>query len=109
MAMLEGVAELTPELLNEATLAWVERDYHRALHSELGTTPLARALEGPTVGRESPGSEALRAAFRMEVSRTQRASRWHRKHPWPALRDPLALPPPRGAPGALCALGLAGR
>lgn len=72
MAMLEGVADLTLDLLNEATLAWAEHDYHRAIHSELGTTPLTRAIEGPTVGRESPGSEALRAAFRMQVSRTQR-------------------------------------
>lgn len=74
MAMLEGVADLTLDWLNEATLAWVERDYHRAVHSELGTTPLARALEDPTVGRESPGSEALRAAFRMQVPRNQRRS-----------------------------------
>lgn len=74
MAMLEGVADLTLDVLNEATLAWAEHDYHRAIHSELGTTPLTRAIEGPTVGRESPGSEALRAAFRMQVSRTQRRS-----------------------------------
>ena len=30
MAMLEGVADLTLELLNEATEAWVEREYNRA-------------------------------------------------------------------------------
>lgn len=72
MAMLEGVEHLSLALLNEATLAWVEHDYHRALHSELGTTPLARYLEGPDVGRESPSSDALRAAFRLEVVRRQR-------------------------------------
>lgn len=74
MAMLEGVQELTVELLNEATQAWVEREYHRTLHSELGCTPLERYLAGPDVGRESPGSEDLRRAFRATVSRTQRRS-----------------------------------
>lgn len=72
--MLEGVQELTLELLNEATQAWVEREYHRTRHSELGCTPLERYLAGPDVGRESPGSEDLRRAFRATVSRTQRRS-----------------------------------
>ncbi len=54
--------------------AWVEQEYHRTIHSELKKTPLERYLEGPNVGRDSPSSEALRRAFRMEVSRTQRRS-----------------------------------
>lgn len=74
MAMLEGEPALTLELLNTATQAWVEQEYHRTVHSELGKTPLQRYLEGPDVGRPSPSSEALRRAFRMEVSRTQRRS-----------------------------------
>jgi putative transposase len=74
MAMLEGEPLLTLDVLNLATQAWVEQEYHRAVHSELGKTPLQRYLEGPDVGRPSPGSEALRRAFRMEVSRTQRRS-----------------------------------
>jgi putative transposase len=74
MAMLEGEPELTLELLNRATQAWVEMEYHREIHSELGKTPLERYLEGPDVGRPSPGSDALRRAFRMEVTRTQRRS-----------------------------------
>ncbi len=40
LAMLDGVAELTLERLNQITQAWVERDYHRAHHSEIDTTPL---------------------------------------------------------------------
>src|SRR5262249_44721307 len=36
--------------------------------------PLERYLEGPDVSRPSPDSEALRRAFRMEVTRTQRRS-----------------------------------
>jgi transposase InsO family protein len=74
IAMLEGEPVLTLELLNRATQAWVEQEYHRTIHDELGKTPLQRYLEGPDVGRESPSSEALRRAFRMEVARTQRRS-----------------------------------
>jgi transposase InsO family protein len=74
LAMLEGVDELSLALLNDATQAWVEGDYHRQLHAELGMTPLARFRQGPDVGRESPASEALRQAFRAEASRTQRRS-----------------------------------
>jgi transposase InsO family protein len=74
MAMLEGKPELTIELLNQATQAWVEQEYHRSVHGELGKTPLQRYLEGPDVGRACPSSEALRRAFRMEVTRTQRLS-----------------------------------
>ena len=72
MAMLEGCTELTLELLNETTQAWIEFEYNCARHSELGCTPLERYRAGPDVGRESPGSEALRRAFRAEVSRAQR-------------------------------------
>jgi transposase InsO family protein len=74
MPMLEGEPVLTLELLNRATQAWIEEEYHRTVHGELGKTPLQRYLEGPDVGRESPSSDALRRAFRMEVTRTQRRS-----------------------------------
>ena len=74
MAMLEGEPELTLALLNDATQAWVEQEYHREKHSEIGETPLERYLRGPSVGRPSPSSEELRRAFRMEISRTQRRS-----------------------------------
>ena len=36
MAMLEGVEPLDLKCLNEATQAWVELEYQRARHSELG-------------------------------------------------------------------------
>jgi len=74
MPMLEGESVLTLELLNRATQAWVEQEYHRTVHGELGKTPLQRYLEGPDVGRDSPSSDALRRAFRMEISRKQRKS-----------------------------------
>jgi transposase InsO family protein len=74
MAMLEGEPELTLSLLNDATQAWVEQEYQRSRHSELGEAPLGRALRGPTLVRPCPGSEELRRAFRMQTSRAQRRS-----------------------------------
>jgi transposase InsO family protein len=74
LAMLEGVEELTLDLLNEATQAWVELEYNRSFHEEIGCSPLERYLKGPEVGRESPGSEELRRAFRKSEWRTQRRS-----------------------------------
>jgi putative transposase len=74
MAMLEGEPELTIDLLNRATQAWAEHEYHRRVHSETGQTPLQRCLSGTSVVRPCPSSDALRRAFRMEVRRKQRLS-----------------------------------
>jgi len=74
MRMLDTEEELTLSFLNEATQAWVEMEYNRRLHSELGKSPLDRFLQGPSSGRESPSSERLRQAFRLEEHRTLRRS-----------------------------------
>jgi transposase InsO family protein len=74
MAMLEGEPKLSLELLNRATQAWIEQEYHRRNHSEIGQPPLERCLSGPSVVRPCPSSDALRRAFRMEVRRKQRKS-----------------------------------
>jgi len=74
MAMLEGETELTLALLNQATIAWIEFEYHRKLHSEIAATPLDRYLQGPDVGRPSPNSAALRHVFCTQVHRKQRKS-----------------------------------
>lgn len=74
LAMLEGQRDLTLALLNEATQAWVEMEYNREVHSELSQAPLARWLDGPTVGRESPTLDALRLAFTAGETRSQRTS-----------------------------------
>ena len=74
LAMLEGVQDLTLELLNEATLAWLELEYNPHFHSEIGTVPISRFLAGPSLARDCPGSEALRRAFRLRTTRTQRKS-----------------------------------
>ena len=67
--MLEGELELALELLNIATQAWVEEEYHRKEHSEIKETPLARYLRGPAVDRESPSSDALRHVLSAPRSR----------------------------------------
>lgn len=74
MAMLEGQKPLTLSLLNHATVAWVEQEYQRRHHSELGTSPLERALTASSVGRRSPSADVLRRRFRMQEQRTQRRS-----------------------------------
>lgn len=74
MAMLEGEVQLGLDLLNQATQAWVEQEYHRSIHSEFDTTPLARYLASPSVSRPAPGSQALREAFRIAVCRRLRRS-----------------------------------
>lgn len=74
MAMIESSEQLTLERLNLLTQVWLEHDYHRNLHSEIGTTPLRRFTEAQSVGREAPDSQALRRAFRKQVVRRQRRS-----------------------------------
>jgi transposase InsO family protein len=74
LPMLEGVEELTLELLNDATLAWLEMEYNRRPHEEIATTPLLRFLNERDVGRPCPSSDGLRDAFRQKVWRTQRRS-----------------------------------
>ena len=74
LAMLDNHKDLTLSFLNEATQAWVEMEYQRAIHSETGQTPLARFLESRDVGRSCPSADDLRLAFTQEISRTQRRS-----------------------------------
>ncbi|TMQ05780.1 MAG: DDE-type integrase/transposase/recombinase [Deltaproteobacteria bacterium] len=74
LAMLENVPNLTLDALNHATQAWVEMEYNRRHHSEIGEAPAERFLRGPSVGRPSPSAEELRLAFRIEETRTQRRS-----------------------------------
>ena len=74
MAMLEGEHALTLDLLNQATQAWAEQEYHRTHHAEIGDTPLTRYLAGPNVARACPRAAELLAAFRIEITRRQRRS-----------------------------------
>ncbi len=74
MPMLENKEDLTLKFLNEATLAWIELEYHRSAHSETGESPMERFLAGPDVARAAPSPEELRTAFTQETARTLRRS-----------------------------------
>jgi putative transposase len=74
MRMLDGVLELTLELLNELTQAWVEREYNRSVHRETSSSPVDRFAQTLHVLRPSPSSESLRDTFRLEAIRRQRQS-----------------------------------
>ena len=74
MAMLEGVEALTLKMLNDAAVAWVEQNYHRRVHRELGATPHERLLDSVDASRPCPGGDELKAAFRITVKRTLRRS-----------------------------------
>jgi transposase InsO family protein len=74
MEMLGKLPELTLDFLNQATQAWVEIEYNRTAHREIGCSPVTRFARAPDVLRPSPSSDALRAAFRMEAKRRVRRS-----------------------------------
>jgi len=74
LAMLEGVEGLTLELLNRATQAWVELEHNARVNQDTGEAPSKRFLDGPSVLRPAPDSEALRLAFTRAAVRTQRKS-----------------------------------
>jgi len=74
MAMISDAEDLTLEHLNLYTQLWVEQDYHQNRHSELGSTPLRRFLDAPSLRRDAPDSNTLRSAFCEHVTRRQRRS-----------------------------------
>jgi hypothetical protein len=74
MEMLAHLPELTLDFLNHVTQAWLEIEYNRSVHREIGCSPATRLARAPDVLRESPSSDALRAAFRMDVKRRVRHS-----------------------------------
>jgi transposase InsO family protein len=76
MPQLEAVAphDKTLALLNEATLAFVEVEHNAETHSETGEAPRELFVAGVDVLRSCPPSAALRQAFTIEISRSQRRS-----------------------------------
>ena len=96
MAMLEAVEPLTLKRLNDATISWLEQDYHRRVHRELGVTPHQRLIESVDASRPCPGTGELRDAFRIVRTRTVRRSdatvsvggvRYQLPAPWRHLRQ----------------------
>ena len=74
MAMLVNQKEITLNQLNDYTQAWVEQDYHRQSHRELGMTPLNAYLNHQNTSRQCPASEVLKRSFCRQEKRKQRRS-----------------------------------
>jgi len=74
LPMLEAEPVLTLALLNQATQAWVELEYHHRVHRELANTPVSVVLSASSVVRPAPDSATLRHLFRTEETRRQRRS-----------------------------------
>ncbi len=74
LPMLEGVADLTLDQLNQVSQPWVELEYNRKVHSEIAQTPLQRFLNDKNVAQPCPSTEKLQLAFTTEVRRIQRRS-----------------------------------
>lgn len=74
MPMLESVQPLTLEFLNRATQAWLEQEYNRSRHDEIGMSPLERMLQGPDVSRPAPSFDELCFHFTVIQKRRQRRS-----------------------------------
>jgi len=74
LELLRGATPLRLDFLNNTTQAWVEQDYHRRPHSEIGCPPMERLLADAEVSRPAPDMDALNLAFTRQVTRTQRKS-----------------------------------
>jgi hypothetical protein len=90
------VPDLSLRQLNEATLAWMEMEYHRKPHAELGNqTRLLCYLDHKDMGRPCPATQDLQLAFTAQLHRSVRrlwagfVSRW-----------PLAMPTSSRSPCA---------
>ena len=80
MKMLDGVADLTLELLNKVTQAWGEIEYNRTVHRETGCTPTSRFTKALTRFAIVPAASRSDTRFgwkRREVSvRAMARFRW---------------------------------
>lgn len=74
VTMLQHIPQLTLKALNEATLAWVEQEYHHTVHSEIKITPLEAMLNGNRVDRPCCDADTLRFLFTSKKQRIQRRS-----------------------------------
>lgn len=74
IAMLSRIEFLTLDYLNHVTQAWVEVEYNKSTHSDLGMSPIQCALNGPDVSRTAPSQNELKRSFTVRESRKQRRS-----------------------------------
>jgi len=69
MAMLTAQRDLTLDLLNDATCAWVEMEYNCRVHDEIKMTPRERFSSSKSVLKPALLGEQLREAFRLKIRR----------------------------------------
>lgn len=74
MAMLVDLKDISLKALNDYTQAWVEQDYHRVEHRELGVSPLKAYLDTQNVSRQCPPTQTLKESFCRQTTRKQRRS-----------------------------------
>ena len=74
LAMLKRVEPLTLNYLNDVTQAWVEMEYNKKRHNEIGMTPVQCMLESRDMSRSAPGETKLKIGFTICESRKQRKS-----------------------------------
>ena len=72
LKMLPANKRITLDVLNAATQAWVEQDYHMQIHSETKERPIDRFFNSKNVLRPALDISELKRAFRVKVTRAQR-------------------------------------
>ena len=105
MEMLDGCAELSLDFLNQASQAWVEIEYHRAVHRETGCFPAGAFRPG---GGRAPHESFQRCAPRRLPPGKQAPPAHERRHDLAggrAVRGSGPLSPLPGRGGALRPLG----
>ncbi|MBF0234994.1 MAG: transposase [Desulfamplus sp.] len=74
LALLKQVNPLTLDYLNHVTQAWVEMEYNKKKHDEIGMSPVQRMLESKDMSRPVPNEKEMQFAFTVCESRKQRQS-----------------------------------
>ncbi len=74
LAMLQQVEPLTLDYLNNVTQAWIEMEYNKEKHQEIGTSPIKRFTESKDMSRPAPEKDYLQRVFTVRESRKQRRS-----------------------------------
>ena len=90
LPMLEGEPELSLDLLNSATQAWVEEEYQRKEHSEIGETPSRGTCAGPASAARAPAPMRCGAPS----ARRSRANSAAATAPSPSRACASRFPPP---------------
>ena len=105
MELLRGVIPLRLDFLNRTSQAWVEQDYHRRPHSEIGCPPhraSARRSGGlPSGSRHGVAESRLYPSGHTHPAQKRR----HSDGRGGALRGPLTVPAPAPSDTAPCGLG----